>query len=91
MDETVQSQPKTAADYKTAFSHLLAEMDRVGERIDKDRAEIDRLKIETQVIKARISENLSRLQEQINNLDDPHRLRLYQALRRRARSENGMT
>ena len=68
MDETVPSQPKTAADYKAAFSYLLAEMDRVDERMDKDRAEIERLKIETQVIKARTSANLSRLQEQIDSL-----------------------
>ncbi len=70
MDETVtgQSNLKTTADYKAAFTQLLVEMDRVDERMDKDRAEIERLKIETQVIKARTSANLARLQEQINHL-----------------------
>ena len=70
MDETTLTRQKlkTTADYKAAFAHLLAEMDCIDERMDKDRAEIERLKIETEIIKARTSANLSRLQEQVNNL-----------------------
>ena len=70
MDETIltPAKRKTTADYKAAFAHLLAEMDRMDERMDKDRAAIERLKIETQVIKARTSANLARLREQINSL-----------------------
>lgn len=70
MDETVQipSNPKTTADYKNVFADLLAEMDRIDERMDEDRAEIERLKIETQVIKTRTRFNLDRLQEQIHSL-----------------------
>lgn len=69
MDETIlQLNPKTTSDYKSVLADLLAEMDRIGERMDEDRAEIERLKIETQVIKSRISTNLDRLQEQIHSL-----------------------
>ena len=70
MDESTLTRPKgkTTAGYKTAVAHMLTEMDLLDGRIDKNRAEIERLKIETQVIKARTSANLTRLQEQIRSL-----------------------
>jgi hypothetical protein len=70
MDETVliQPNPKKTADYKAVFAHLLAEMDRVGERMDKDRAEIERLKIETQILKAESDLIKARTQERLDAL-----------------------
>lgn len=70
MDETVPTQPKprTTAHYKAEFARLLAEMDRLNEQMDIDRADSERLKIETEIIKAGTSEKLLRLQEQVNSL-----------------------
>ena len=70
MDEIglTQPNPKTTAGYKAILTHLLAEMDRIDERMDVNRDEIERLKIETQIIKARTRASLSRLQEQIDCL-----------------------
>ena len=73
MEETIltHTEPNTTAHYKAAIAHLLVEMDRMDERMDKERAEIERLKIETQVIKTRTTANLARLAEQIRHLSGP--------------------
>jgi hypothetical protein len=70
MDESlpVKTKLKTTADYKAALAQLLVEMNRLDERMDKNRAEIEQLKLETQVIKARTNANLARLAEQIDSL-----------------------
>ncbi len=70
MDETVPThpKPKTTADYKAEFTRLLAAMDRLNEQMDIDRADSERLKAETEIIKARTSEKLICLQEQVNSL-----------------------
>ena len=70
MDQSIQASPKrkTTADYKAALAQLLAEMNLLDEQMDRDCAEIERLKAETQVIKARTSATLARLQEHVNSL-----------------------
>lgn len=47
-----QLAPKTTAEYKALIDALLAEMERLDDRMALDRAEIDRLKAETAAIKA---------------------------------------
>ena len=70
MSEPVLTKPKrkTAADYKAIASQLLADISRLEEQMDKDRAESERLKIETQIIKKHTAATLSQLQEQIDRL-----------------------
>jgi hypothetical protein len=54
MDElfSTQTQPKTVADYKAAIAQLIAEMSRLNHSMQSDRAEIERLKVETRDIQA---------------------------------------
>ena len=59
---------KTTADYEAAATQLLAEMSRLDEQMDADRARGERLKAETQIIKERTAAVLARLQEQIGAL-----------------------
>ena len=68
MSETTLTKPKrkTAADYEAIAVQLLAEMERINEQMDRDRAE-------SELLKARTSETLSRLQEQINRLSRPEK------------------
>lgn len=56
MDETALPQPalQTAADYEAAIEQCLAQMKRVQDQIDKDQADIDRLKAETRAMLARL-------------------------------------
>jgi hypothetical protein len=70
MSETALTKPKrkTSADYEAIAKQMLAEINRLEEQMDKDHAESERLKAETQVIKARTATTLSQLQEQINRL-----------------------
>ena len=70
MSETTlsKSKRKTAADYEAIAAQLLAEISRLEEQMDKDRAESDRLKAETQVIKGHTAATLSRLREQMDRL-----------------------
>jgi hypothetical protein len=70
MSETILTKPKrkTAADYKALAAQMLAEINRLEEQMDRDHAEGERLKVETQVIKAHTATTLSQLQEQINRL-----------------------
>lgn len=53
MNETILRQPelKTIADYKTAFAHLMEEVTRAEEEMQSDRTAIERLKVETQILK----------------------------------------
>ena len=70
MNETVliQPNPKTTADYKAVFAHLLAEMDRIDKRMDQDRVEIERLKAETQILRAESDLIKARTQERLDAL-----------------------
>jgi uncharacterized small protein (DUF1192 family) len=54
MDNLVsrQSAPRTATDYEAAIEQMLAEMKRLNEQMATDRAEIERLRVETQRLKA---------------------------------------
>jgi hypothetical protein len=56
MDERGLPPPplQTAADYEAAIEECLAEMQRLREKIDRDQADIDRLKVETRAILARL-------------------------------------
>jgi len=65
---TTKPKRKTAADYEATATQLLAEMDRLEEQMSDRHAEGERLKAETQIIKARTEVKLSRIQEQINSL-----------------------
>ena len=60
--------PQTDADYEAIAQELLAEMNRLEEQMDSDRTESERLRFETQIIKATIEAKLARLDEQVNNL-----------------------
>ena len=70
MDETLHSQPKlkTSADYKAAFTRLLAEMDQIEQRMDMHRTEVEILKVKTQMISERTTHNLARLQAQVDSI-----------------------
>ena len=54
MSETLltKSKRKTAADYELVAVQLLDEISRLEEQMDRDRAESERLRVETQIIKA---------------------------------------
>ena len=54
MDETIltQSKLRTTADHKAAFTRLLDEVTQVEEKMHDDRAIIERLKAETQILRA---------------------------------------
>jgi Tfp pilus assembly protein PilN len=56
MAENVLPEPtlKTAADYEAAIDQCLTEIQRLREKMDKDQADIDRLKAETRAILARL-------------------------------------
>ena len=60
----------TDAEYEALFEQMLAEMRRLNARMDGDRADIERLKAETQVIKASIDARLAQIQAL---LDAPRR------------------
>jgi len=45
-------EPRTDAEYKTAIDDIVAELERIDERIELDQREIDRLKLETRAILA---------------------------------------
>ncbi len=69
MSETILTKPKRkTADYEALAAQMLAEINRLEAQMDRDHAEGERLKIETQVIKARTAATLSQLQEQITRL-----------------------
>ena len=63
-----QPKRKGAAHYAAMAAQLLAEMNRLNERIDTTHAEGERLRAQTQIIKVHTEVTLSRLQEQINTL-----------------------
>lgn len=67
-DILTQPSPQTDADYEATVQELLAEMSRMEEQMDSDRTESERLKFETQVIKATTEAKLIRLEEQVNRL-----------------------
>jgi hypothetical protein len=54
MSDAVSSRPgpRTSAEYRDAFADMLAEMERLNERMRGDQTEIDRLKAESAVIKS---------------------------------------
>ena len=70
-DILTQSTPGTDAEYEAACRQLLNEMSRFDEQMDQDRAESQRIKVETEVIKARTEGKLARLEELINSLRRP--------------------
>ena len=43
--------PQTEAEYEAAYAQLLSEMQHLREKMDLNQAEIDRIKIETNVLK----------------------------------------
>ena len=53
MDETtyVQTIPRTVAEHKAAMEAMLAEMNRLNQKMEGDRREIERLKAESDVLK----------------------------------------
>ncbi len=54
-DKTMHPQKlQTAADYEAAFAECLSQMQQMRERIDRDQAEIDRLKAETRAVLAQL-------------------------------------
>ncbi len=53
---SAQSDPQTAAEYEATFEGLIAEMESIHERMSRDRvgsdrAEIERLKAETRILR----------------------------------------
>jgi hypothetical protein len=70
MDETIltQSQLKTTGDYKAAFAHLLEQVTEVEEKMQGDREVIERLKVETRILKAESDLIKARTQERLDAL-----------------------
>jgi hypothetical protein len=54
MDDSVSSQPapRTAAEYRAAIARLFSEMQRLSHQMHVDQAEIDRLRVESEDVKA---------------------------------------
>jgi peptidoglycan hydrolase CwlO-like protein len=53
--------PKTEAEYEAAIDEILAEINAIGQRMDADQAEIERIKAETHQLKVETREILARL------------------------------
>jgi hypothetical protein len=70
MDETILTQPqlKTTADYKAAFAHLLEQVTAVEKKMQGDRNAIERLKVETWILKAESDIIKARTQERLDAL-----------------------
>lgn len=69
MSEASLSRPRRdVADYEARAAELLAEIDRVGEQIDRSRAEGERFRSEAHAIGAHTAAILSGLQEQVERL-----------------------
>jgi hypothetical protein len=70
MDETIltKSQLKTTADYKAAFVRLMEQVTEVEERMQSDRVIIERLKTETQILKAESDLIKARTQQRLDSL-----------------------
>ncbi|HZO88649.1 MAG TPA: hypothetical protein VFB38_09955 [Chthonomonadaceae bacterium] len=70
MEEKAPSQPrlKIAADYKAAIEECLVEMRRLHEQMDKDQAEIERLKVEARMITAHTDTVLDKIEAQLDAL-----------------------
>lgn len=70
MSETAltPSKQKSTASYQVAAAALLDQMAHVEERMDLHQTEGERLKIETQVIKARTEDTLAQLEDQLSRL-----------------------
>jgi hypothetical protein len=62
---SVQSTPQTANEYEAMIEQLLSEMTRLNEQMVNDRTEIDRLRIESSVIKAETRALLSSMGVQL--------------------------
>jgi hypothetical protein len=63
-----QRKRKTNSEYAAAAQRLLTEMEAVEQQMDRHRAEGERLKAETQVIKERVAVTLARLRTEIERL-----------------------
>jgi hypothetical protein len=61
-------EPKTDAEYEAAIDLLLKEMLRHEEQMDRNRAEIERLKAETQVIADHTDTVISGIWKQLDSL-----------------------
>lgn len=48
---TAQPAPQTAAEYEATFERLMMEAESINEQMRRDRVEIERLKVETKVIR----------------------------------------
>ncbi len=70
MEERITSisVPKKTADYKAAIDLMLQEMDRIEARMQRDRTDIERLKAETEIIKAHANAVLDSLEKQLISL-----------------------
>lgn len=58
-------EPQTEAESQAIIAQLFAEMRRLNERMREDQAEIDRLKSETQFLKAETRATLDRLKAMV--------------------------
>ena len=65
-----KEKPKTTADYKALAAQMFAEVDRLEDKMDKSHAEGERLKTETQAIKAHTASTLAQLREQMKRLSE---------------------
>lgn len=63
MENLVSSPPslQTAAEYEAAVEQLLAEIRRLNEQMQDDRLDIERLRIETQMLKVETRAVLARI------------------------------
>ena len=70
MDDTILtlSKLKTVADYKAAFARLLDEVTLLEKKMQRDRKVIERLKVETQILKAESDLIKGRTQERLDAL-----------------------
>lgn len=62
---------KTAADYKALAAQILEDITRLEEQMDRYSAEGERIKIETQAIKAHTAVTRVQLREQMKRLSEP--------------------
>lgn len=67
-DIMTQPSPQADIEAEAKVNQLLAEMNHLESQMIRDRTESERLKFETQVIKAITEAKLTRLEEQVNNL-----------------------
>ena len=54
-----KKEPRSDSEYKLAIDHMLVEIDRIDEKIEKDQVDINRLRVETRITLDQLKKTLA--------------------------------